>query len=130
MALIVLDASVLMALLDPADALHDAATAAIEEHAAEDLRIPASAYSESLVGPARRGEADAAKGAVAALLLDVVPITARIAEEAAELRARHAKLRLPDALVIATGVALEADRVITGDTAWQRLDKSVSVLRS
>lgn len=128
MALIVFDASVLIALLDPADALHHAATEAIEKHAADDLKIPASAYSESLVGPARRGQMEPAKSAIASLLLDIVPITDRIAEEAAELRARHAKLRLPDALVIATGAALEADEIITGDAAWRRLSSTVAVL--
>jgi predicted nucleic acid-binding protein len=127
-ALIVLDASVLIALLDPADALHGAATAALDEHAAADLKIPASAYSESLVGPARRGQAEAAKQAIASLLVDVVPITDRIAEAAADLRAREARLRLPDALVIATGAALSADRIITGDAAWRRLSRTVTVL--
>ena len=128
MALIVLDASVLIALLDPADAFHGAAIAALDEHAAADLKVPASAFSESLVGPARRGRAKAARQAVEALLVDVVPITDRIAEAAAELRAREAKLRLPDALVIATGVALGADTILTGDAAWRRLSASVSVL--
>jgi predicted nucleic acid-binding protein len=127
-ALIVLDASVLIALLDPDDALHEVATAALDEHAADDLRIPASAYSESLVGPARRGQAQAARSAIAALLVDVLPITDRIAEDAAELRARHGKLRLPDALVIATGAALDADKIITGDATWRRLSTAVSVL--
>jgi predicted nucleic acid-binding protein len=127
-ALIVLDASVLIALLDPVDMLHHAATAALEQHAGDDLKVPASAYSESLVGPAKRGQAQVAKSAIASLLMDVVPITDRIAEDAAELRARHPKLRLPDALVIATGSALSADRILTGDAAWRRLGRTISVL--
>ena len=128
MALIVVDASVLIALLDPADALHPAATAALTRSAGADLKVPASAYSESLVGPARRGQMRTAKNAIASLLMDVVPITDRIAEDAAELRARHPKLRLPDALVVATGSALSADRILTGDAAWRRLGKTISVL--
>ena len=128
MALILLDASVVIALLDPADALHGAATDALVEHAGDDLKVPASAYSECLVGHARRGRVGTAKSAIASLLLDVVPITDRIAEDAAELRARHPKLRVPDALVLATGVALDADRVLTGDAAWRRLGKTVTVL--
>jgi predicted nucleic acid-binding protein len=127
-ALIVIDASVLIALLDPADALHPAATAALIRHAGDDLKVPASAYSESLVGPARRGRLPAAKSSIASLLVDVVPITDEIAEDAAQLRARHPRLRLPDALVIATGSALSADRVLTGDAAWRRLGKTISVL--
>jgi predicted nucleic acid-binding protein len=86
-ALIVLDASVLIALLDPHDALHETATGVLDRHAGEDLRVPASAYSESLVGPARRGRLRAVKEAVDSLLLEVVPVTAHIAEEAAELPA-------------------------------------------
>ena len=50
MALIVLDASVLIALLDPNDALHTAARAALARYAGDDLKLPASAYAESLVG--------------------------------------------------------------------------------
>ena len=128
MALIVLDASVLIALLDPADAHHGAAAAALTQHAHDDLKVPASAYSESLVVPARRGQMRTAKRAIAALLLDIVPITDRIAEEAAELRARHPKLRLPDALVVATGSALGAHLVLTGDAGWRRLGRTISVI--
>lgn len=128
MALIVVDASVLIALLDPDDALHNAAAAALSRHAGDDLKLPASAYSESLVGPARRGDLRAAKHAIASLLMDVVPITDRIAEHAADLRARQPKLRLPDALVIATGSTLNADMVLTGDAGWRRLGKTISVV--
>jgi predicted nucleic acid-binding protein len=34
------------------------------------------------------------------------------------LRARHARLRLPDALVIATAVERSADELITTDRRW------------
>jgi predicted nucleic acid-binding protein len=128
-ALIVLDASVVIALLDPADALHHVATDALIGHAGDDIKLPASAYSECLIGHARRGQVQAAKRAISSLLVDVVPITDRVAEDAAELRARHPKLRLPDALVVATGTALGADCVLTGDAAWRRLGRTVSVLQ-
>ncbi|HEY4026181.1 MAG TPA: PIN domain-containing protein [Candidatus Dormibacteraeota bacterium] len=128
MALIVLDASVLIALFDPADALHSGMTAALRSHADDDLKIPASAYSESLVGPARHGRSKEAKQAIRALLAEVVVLSEHIAEEAAELRAHHSKLRLPDALVIATGNVLDADVILTGDSGWRRLAKSVQVV--
>ena len=128
MALIVLDASVLIALLDPNDALHTAARAALARHAGDDLKLPASAYAESLVGPARQGRLVAAKQAIDALLLDIVPITSQVAEEAAELRARHPSLRLPDALVVATGSALGAAVVLTGDARWRQLGQAISIL--
>lgn len=128
MALIVLDASIVIALLDAGDALHSRATDALDRLAAEDLRVPASAYSESLVGPARRGHLHAARTTIESLLLEVVPVTDRIAEAAASLRARHPRLRLPDALVVATGAVLAADVVLTGDAGWQRLGRPVQVL--
>jgi predicted nucleic acid-binding protein len=127
-ALIVLDASVVIALLDPADPLHSGMTAALRRHAGDDLKIPASAYSESLVGPARRGRMKEAKAAVGALLAEVVFLSDHVAEEAADLRARHPKLRLPDALVIATGNVLDADAILTGDAAWGRLAGSVEIV--
>lgn len=128
MALIVLDASVLIALVDPADALHAGMTAALRRYAGDDLKIPASAYSESLVGPAKRGRVKEAKDAVRMLLAEVVVLTDHIAEEAAELGARYPKLRLPDALVLATGTVLDADVILTGDPGWRRVDGSVEVV--
>jgi predicted nucleic acid-binding protein len=128
MALIVLDASVLIALFDPADALHSEMAAALRRHVGDDLKIPASAYSESLVGPARRGRSKEATESIRALLAEVVVLNEHIAEEAAELRAHHSKLRLPDALVIATGNVLDADVILTGDSAWRRLASSVQVV--
>lgn len=55
MALVVLDASVVIAFLDPDDALHDAAVEALTEHQREELVIPLSVYAEILVAPYRRG---------------------------------------------------------------------------
>src|SRR3990170_665202 len=64
MGLTVLDAGVVIAVLDAADGHHAAARAALSEALArgDELVLPASAYAESLVGPSRRGQA-----AVAAL---------------------------------------------------------------
>jgi predicted nucleic acid-binding protein len=55
-ALIALDSSVLIALLDPGDAHHEAARAALEAHVDDDLRIPAHTLAEALVHPARAGK--------------------------------------------------------------------------
>ena len=123
MALIVLDASVVIAHLDPGDALHEQAKAALLEHADDDLRLPASAYSESLVDPARKGRLEEAQARIAALRLQIVPLDQETAEHAAALRARAQSLRLPDALVLATGELLEADAVLTADRRWRRLTR-------
>jgi predicted nucleic acid-binding protein len=127
-ALIVLDASVLVALLDPADARHAAATAALRRYAGDDLRVPASAYAECLTGPASAGRLADAKRAIRSLVVEVVPLTEYVAEEAAELRAGHPGLRLADALVVATASVLDADVLLTGDRGWQALSSSVEVV--
>jgi hypothetical protein len=47
---------------------------------------------------------------------------------AAELRARHGnRLRLPDALVVATAIVLEADRVVTTEARWPDVGITVVV---
>ena len=123
MALIVLDASVVIAHLDPGDTLHEQATRALLEHAGDDLRLPASAYAESLVDPARKGRLDEARSALVALRSQIVPIDGALAEQAASLRARARRLRLPDAFVLACGELLEADRILTGDRRWRHFDR-------
>jgi predicted nucleic acid-binding protein len=128
MALIVIDSSVLIAHLDPADALHGPAVAALEESADDDLRLPASAYAESLVHPARRGQLAVARALVASLELVIEPITAPVAERAASLRSSDASLRLPDALVLACGDTLRADQVVTGEQRWTRYSKRVRLI--
>jgi hypothetical protein len=50
-ALIVLDPSVVIGHLNPADPLHDSATAALELHGEDELALPASAYAKYLVDP-------------------------------------------------------------------------------
>jgi predicted nucleic acid-binding protein len=122
-ALIVLDASVVIAHLDPDDDLHRHARAAFEEHSADDLRLPASAYSEALVIPARHGALDAARQRIAALALTIVPVDAPLAERAASIRATHQAVRLPDALVLACGDVLDAQSVLTADQRLRRFDR-------
>ncbi len=120
MALIVLDASVVIAHLDPDDPHHAPATSALLEHAGDDLRLPASAYAEALVDAARKGRVDEARGALASLQLEIVPIDGPLAARAATWRARERRLRLPDALVLACGELLEADAIRTADRGWRR----------
>lgn len=134
MALTVLDAGVIIGVLDAADEHHNAARSALRRvlDAGDALAVPASAYAECMVGPARR-DADA-MGAVDAFLADlaadVEPITRQIARRAAQLRARHGKhLRLPDALVLATALHLGAERVMTTDAGWPRAGILVEVIR-
>lgn len=128
MALIVLDASVIIAHLDPADTLHARAVTALTAVSGDDLVLPASALAETLVIPARRGRLSDARGAIHALLIRIQPLTDTIAEVAAGLRGTHRTLRLPDALVVATGDHLDADGVLTADRKWTRISSRVRLV--
>lgn len=104
MGALILDASVLIGLLDNQDAHHSSAVEEVEaaDQAAQALLTPASAYSEALVAFARADRVSDARDAIAGMGITVVPLTETLAERAAELRARHSALRLPDAIVLAT----------------------------
>jgi predicted nucleic acid-binding protein len=131
--LTVLDAGVVIAVLDAGDAHHAAATKALTDSRdrGDELVIPASAYAECLVSPSRNG---ATAIATVDRFLDALPArvesaTRAIGAAAAVLRAEHGPaLRLPDALVVATALALEADRVLTTDARWPGVPVRVEVI--
>ena len=82
--------------------------------------MAASAFAECLVGPARRG-ADAVamvRSLVERVPIVIVPLDESIAVAAAVLRAAHPKLRLPDALVVATAKERSAEQLVTTDRGW------------
>lgn len=122
MALIHLDAGVLIGFLDGDDAHHPSARAVITEalERSDRLAMAASALAECLVGPARRGDdaIDLVHELRRRLPIDIVDLDPAIATAAARLRAQHKALRLPDALVIATAAASNADRLVTTDRRW------------
>ncbi len=103
MGAVVLDACVLIGLLDATDAHHEQSVVDVERADLDgsDLIAPASAYSEVLVAFARVDRVADARAALAAMGITVEPLTAAVAERAATLRARHDRLRLPDAMVLA-----------------------------
>lgn len=74
--------------------------------------------SEYLVGVARGGDSTVVDRAIGAFLrlpgLSVLPVATDVAVRAAELRAASA-LRLFDAIVVATGHAAGATRLVTND---------------
>ncbi|HMD56566.1 MAG TPA: PIN domain-containing protein [Solirubrobacteraceae bacterium] len=111
MGALILDASVLIGLLDIADSHHAGSIDDVEaaDRAGQELLVPASAYSEALVAFARAGRVREAREAIAAMGITVTPLSATVAERASELRARHERLRLPDAIVLATARELQAE---------------------
>jgi len=110
MGAVILDASVVIGLLDTADIHHERAVDDVEtaDRAQHTVLIPASAYSEALVAFARENRIADARDAIAAMGIAITPLTAPIAETAAELRAYHPRLRLPDAIVLANARNLDA----------------------
>jgi predicted nucleic acid-binding protein len=123
-AALILDASVLIGLLDTADAHHQRAVDDVDgaDSAGDTLLVPASAYSEALVSFARAGRTTDARDAIAAMGIIIVAMSQEIAERAAEIRAQHDRLRLPDAIVLATARELRAD-LLTYDNTLTKIAK-------
>ena len=122
MGLTVIDAGVLIGFLDERDAHHEASIRELETARVRgDITIPASALAESMVAPARNGEPslEAVREFVDRLPVFVADLDAEVAIIAAQVRARHGqRLKLPDALVVATAINLEADFLVTSDRGW------------
>lgn len=120
---VVLDSDAVVAFLDRADALHDAADEAIRDLLGKD-RLFASAvtYAEVLTG-ARLGRHDGkqVRGFFTDLVSEILPVDAKVADKAADLRARRKSLRMPDALILATAeLHPEVDLIVTGDQRTAR----------
>ncbi|HEX5465827.1 MAG TPA: PIN domain-containing protein [Candidatus Limnocylindrales bacterium] len=133
MGLTVLDAGVIIALLETGDAHHHEARAAltVARERRDRFVMPASAYAETLVAPFRQGHAaaDVVDEFLDALPATVEPASRTIARCAAELRATHGnRLRLPDALVVATADVLHADLILTTDARWPNIGPRVEVI--
>jgi predicted nucleic acid-binding protein len=122
---LILDASVLIGLLDIEDAHHARAVDDIEaaDRTGADLLLPASAYSEALVAFARVDRVGEARDAIAAMGIAITALTAPIAQRAAELRAEHERLRLPDAMVLATADELGGELLTYGRRLAQLVDR-------
>jgi predicted nucleic acid-binding protein len=107
---IVLDASVLVAHLDPSDARHDRATGLLLDHADSPMAASVVTVAEVLVGPGRVGRQDAGVRALARLGLIRVAVADDHPERLSDLRVRT-RLKLPDCCV------LLAAEVVDGDVA-------------
>jgi predicted nucleic acid-binding protein len=123
MGLTVLDAGVLIGFLDNGDLHHSAAVREFESarHRGDEIVIPGSALAESMVTPARKGEPalEALREFIERLPVGVAQLDAEVAIIAAQIRALHGpRLKLPDALVVATAINIEAEVLVTTDRGW------------
>ena len=117
-----LDADVLIAFLDGADAQHQSAVAELSRRltAGESLLVGASVYAEVMVRPQQTSAGDLVDEFLAAAGVRVVDVDRAIARSAAGLRARHRSLRLGDALSLATALAHGAE-LVTFDRRLRRI---------
>jgi hypothetical protein len=141
MGTVLLDSSAVVGFLQPDDALHGAAAAAIGDavRSGDYLAISAVTWTEILTGAAlgHREEATV-RGFVADFAITVLSVDAVVAERAARIRGRHKEqtaggrrrstVAPPDALILATADAHpEIDRVMGGDARWTRACRSLDV---
>jgi predicted nucleic acid-binding protein len=127
MGIALLDTSVVIGALNRDDALHQAASQAIRvERDRHALAISALSYAEILVGPLRVGGRAVEVVERFAAQVRIVELSPAIAGLAAELRATRG-LKLPDAVIVATGLRLEADVIMTADARWKGIERVMVV---
>ncbi|HEY7225559.1 MAG TPA: type II toxin-antitoxin system VapC family toxin [Micromonosporaceae bacterium] len=122
--MIVLDASVLVAHLNPDDANHARAHVALLGAAEHPLAASCLTLAEVLVGPARAGRIEQAKAMLAGMEIEEISVGAGSAERLARLRAETG-LRLPECCVLLAAQIVQADGVLTFD---ERLDRRAQQL--
>ncbi|HVL84135.1 MAG TPA: PIN domain-containing protein [Pseudonocardia sp.] len=129
MGAVALDASILIAFLEPADTHHARAVSELRavRTRGDEFVLPISVLSEVMVGGYRNGTAPELFRSLAGLFGPARRPDEAIALKAAELRARRSSLRLPDAFVIATGIVDNAT-VLTCDLRLAGVDPRVQVL--
>jgi toxin FitB len=104
---IVLDASVLIAHLDAADAHHEEARSLLEASGGEALGASALTLAETFVSPARAGRLEEAESAVRRLGVEELILGADAAGRLATLRA-GTRLKMPDCCVLLAALDRQA----------------------
>ncbi|MGI8779291.1 MAG: PIN domain-containing protein [Solirubrobacteraceae bacterium] len=117
MGVALLDSSVVVGFLFSDDVLHPAADAALRAAATQHALIVSTVTLAELLTGAKIGHHDepTVRAFFEQVISERVAVDEPVAERAAELRAARRSLRLPDALILATGT-LRADVVLTGDS--------------
>jgi predicted nucleic acid-binding protein len=121
-ALVALDADVVIAFLDPGDDQHGRAVGELRPRlaAGDELIIGATVYAETIVRPLQQGTDATVDAFLDAAGVTVVPVDPAVARRAARLRATSSSLRLPDAMSLATALVTNAT-FVTLDEKLQRL---------
>lgn len=122
--MILLDSTAIVGFLDADDALHEVAVAALRKALATDtLAASVISYAEVMTGVGvGHHSADGAERFFDVLIKDLLPVDRAIASRAASLRTRRRSLKMPDALILATG-DLERDvgTVVCADDDWPKV---------
>ena len=126
MARVALDADLLIAFLDPGAAQHARAVEELRPRltAGDELLISATVYAEVIVRPLEQETVATVDGFLDAAGVRFVPVDRAIARRAAELRAEHKSLRLPDAISLATALVSGA-ALLTLDKKLTRTSQQV-----
>ena len=126
MARVALDADLLIAFLDSGNAQHERAVEELRPRltVGDELLIGATVYAEVIVQPLQQGSDMTVDSFLDAAGVRFVVADRAIARRAAELRAAHASLRLPDAMSLATALVSDAD-LLTLDKKLKRISKQV-----
>lgn len=114
-AVIVLDAGALIALFDSRDTHHDWALDVFVQTAGDELVMSTLTYAEVLVHPIRENRVNIFESSIEHLGVRFHPIDATDARRLADVRATS-KLKMPDAVVLSTGLA-ESATIATTDEA-------------
>jgi len=119
---VALDADAIIGFLDRSDRVHDSAVEEVGRAAAGDSLVASAVTLAEILTGALLGhhDEDVVRGFFGDLVAAVVPVDERVAEAAARLRSQS-KLRMPDALVLATAtVRPEVVALVTGDARIAR----------
>jgi predicted nucleic acid-binding protein len=118
---VALDADVVIAFLDAGDDQHARAVDLLRPWlGGAEIVIGASVYAEVMVRPLTDGTGGRVDEFIDAIGATVLAVDRELARRAADLRARHRSLRLPDALSLATALMVGAD-LVTLDQRLRRV---------
>jgi len=112
--MIVLDANILIALFDPADAHHARAEYLLVNHADESLALSSLTLTEFLIRPTAAGLASQARTFIGNMGIIVSPVLGADTSHLAQVRAETG-LKLPDAVVLWLAISSAATLMTLDD---------------